>query len=166
MTPQERKGYLVLAALAVVVGLVAIALYAGMSRRNRIDACIFNLMRVGMAVQSVPPGQTQEWDQIGTGRGFFEDYASWPSRTSFPIEPHLFRCPVRARARSETGDVIDYRGPVRSLRRFEKDEVIAADRIGNHGSGDGGVVLLRDGQVFEARKDDAAWTQATSTTSD
>ncbi|HEU4339633.1 MAG TPA: hypothetical protein VFS19_06155 [Planctomycetota bacterium] len=152
--------------LAVVIGIAVLAVagvsVAGLRRVDRREQCLWNLSRVGMAVIAAEPANAAGWDRIGTGRRFFVDFADWPGPPPFPIDPRWFCCPQVGVV--EVGR-IDYRGPSLPLRGMDRNDPIAADRPGNHGSGEGGNVALRSGSVMSVSELDPAWTRAAATTS-
>jgi len=47
---------------------------------------------------------------------------------------------------------------------MDRNDPVAADRPGNHGSGEGGNVVLRGGSVKSVPEADPAWVRAASTT--
>jgi hypothetical protein len=159
----ERRSWILLGVLLVAVVGVGAAGLVGLKRAHHRETCLWQLSRVGIAVQASDPLHLAGWDRVGTGRRFFLDVANWPGPPPFPIDPEWFCCPMVG---APLIGRIDYRGPAKDFRRMDRDDVLVADRPGNHGSGSGGNVLLRSGTVRNAPEADPAWTRAVATTTD
>ena len=136
-----------------------------LDRLARREECLWNLSRIGMTLQATLPHRLAAWEAVGTGRQFFLDAPNWPGPPPVPIEPRLFACPVVGRPAPGAARV-DYRGPARSLKQLEPGDPVAADRPGNHGAGEGGNVVLRDGTWIAVGELEAAWVRAAQTTTD
>ena len=146
----------VLAAVGVAAALFTG--YASMQRASNGELCAAQLRVVYMAVRGGELLDSPRWDEVGTGRLFIANWEKWPSVKVRPFEPF---CPVKG-----TKDDIDYRGPAASPRKLRNDDAFLADRPGNHGPGQGGNVVFKDGRMVSARETDDAWAKAARTTSD
>ena len=159
----ERRSWILLGVVILAALGIGAAGLVGLNRAHHRETCLWQLSRMGIAVQASDPLHLGGWDRVGTGRRFFLDVANWPGPPPFPLDPRWFCCP-------EVGPPvvgrIDYRGPVKSYRQMDRDDVLVSDRPGNHGSGSGGNVLLKSGTVRYAPEADPAWVRAASTTTD
>jgi len=159
----DRRSLLVGALAAVVLVAFLIVTRVRLNRLARREECLWNLSRIGMTLQATLPQRLSGWDAVGTGRQFFLDAPTWPGPTPVPIGPEIFACPVLGKPEKLR---IDYRGPARTLRQLEPGDPVAADRAGNHGAGEGGSVVLRDGSWMAAGEENPAWVRAAQTTTD
>jgi hypothetical protein len=159
---KERSQYPVLL-LAVGAGLLFLSalflvFFVSMRKDSNEELCRANLTLIGMAIRVGELPSSPKWDAAGRGRDFYMNQEKWPSYQRRDID---VCCPVKA-----TRKEIDYRGPSKLLREIRNDEPIAADRVGNHGPGKGGNVLLKTGQVYTVTEQHALWIAAAQTTSD
>jgi hypothetical protein len=159
----ERRSLIIACVAGVVVLAVAGVSLAGLKRVDRREHCLWNLSRIGMVIIAAEPRKTAEWDRIGTGRLFFRDFEQWPGPPPFPFDPRWFCCPEVGKA---VPGRIDYRGPAASIRELDKDEPVVADKPGNHGAGEGGNIVFRNGSSRSVPEADPAWARAAATTSD
>jgi hypothetical protein len=150
--------WLGVAAGTLFVAAVVIIPFASMRKDSNEELCRANLTVIGMAIRVGELPSSPKWDAVGTGRGFFANYAKWPSYQQREFDPC---CPVKG-----TRKDIDYRGPARFLRELKNEEPMAADRVGNHGPGKGGNVLLKTGACHTVAENHALWAAAAQTTSD
>ena len=163
----ERTSYIVLAIVGFLLLMLALVAFVSMSKTDRREECRLHLMSVIMTVQSSSPADAEAWDRVATGRRFFSDLAHWPARSPRELDQKTFTCPVLGRSPGGLDPAnIDYRGPIKSIRNLQTTDVLAADRIGNHGPREGGNVLLRGGDIQAVGEDDVAWAKAATTTSD
>lgn len=132
--------------------------FVPMKKESNEELCRINLHMIGLSIRDGELLSSPKWDASGNGRAFFASQEKWPCYQKIPFDPC---CPVK-----NTRKEIDYRGPARLLREIRNEEPIAADRIGNHGPGKGGNVLLKTGQVYTVPETHALWTAAAQTTSD
>jgi len=132
--------------------------FVSMKKDSNEELCRANLTIIGMAIRGGELPSSPKWDAVGRGREFLASQERWPSYQKREFDPC---CPVKG-----TRKEIDYRGPARFLRELKNDEPMAADRIGNHGPGKGGNVLLKTGQVYTVPETHALWAAAALTTSD
>lgn len=146
------------AAGTLFVSSLFLVFFVSMRKDSNEELCRANLTIIGMAIRVGELPSSPKWDAAGRGREFFANYAKWPSYQQRDFDPC---CPVKA-----TRKEIDYRGPATPLREIRNDEPMAADRIGNHGPGKGGNVLLKTGQVHTVPESHALWSVAARTTSD
>lgn len=147
-------------ACGVILVSLAVAAMVSARRASLPELCRGNLRLIDRAMRAGDLFSSDTWDAAGTGRQFLLNHPAWPVRQGVPSDLDL-SCPVKGNTR-----VIDYRGPARRLREMKNDEAICADRPGNHGADAGGNVLLRDGTVLEAGREEEPWRAAMETTSD
>jgi hypothetical protein len=159
----DRRSLLVGGVAGVVLLALVVAAWVRLDRVRRREECLWNLSRIGMTLQSTLPHRLSGWDGVGTGRQFFLDAPNWPGPPPVPIGPELFVCPVLGKPGKPR---VDYRGPAKMLKQLEPGDPVVADRPGNHGSGEGGNVVLRNGSWIVAGELDAAWVRAGQTTTD
>lgn len=157
----ERRSLIAAAGAGVVLLAVGGVALAGLRKVDRRETCLWNLSRVAMAVIAAEPRASEGWDKIGAGRKFFVDSPDWPGPPPFPMDPRWFCCPEVGRPAPGR---IDYRGPAGPIRRMDREDPIVADRPGNHGAGNGGNVVLRNGAVKAVTEADPSWLRASSTT--
>ena len=74
----------------------------------------------------------------------------------------LYACPVKGIA-PPPGST-DYRGPAADANTYTPTMIIGADKVGNHGAGNGGHVILKNGTITLAAESDALWIQAATQT--
>jgi hypothetical protein len=158
----DRKSWPVLllavGACTLFLSAIALVLFASMKKEANEELCRANLTVIGMAIRVGDLPSSPKWDGAGLGRAFFANHAKWPSYQQRDFDP---RCPVKA-----TNKEIDYRGPARFLRELKNDDPMAADRVGNHGPGKGGNVLLKTGACHTVSENHVLWAAAAQTTSD
>jgi hypothetical protein len=158
----DRKPYPVLllagGALVAVLAALFLVFFVSMRKESSEELCRANLTVLGMAIRVGDLPNSPKWDAIGTGRDFFRNQDKWPTYQQREVD--LF-CPVKG-----TRKECDYRGPAKVLREIRNDQPMAADRIGNHGPGKGGNVLLKTGQVHTVSETHPLWAAAAQTTSD
>ena len=145
-------------AALLFLGALFVVFFVSMRKDSSEELCRANLTLVGMAIRVGELPDSPKWDRAGRGRDFFMNQEKWPAYQQRDID--LF-CPVKA-----TRKDIDYRGPALPLREIKNGEPIASDRVGNHGPGKGGNVLLKTGQVYTVSESHALWVAAARTTSD
>lgn len=159
---RERSPYpvLILAVAAGTLFLCAIFLvfFVSMKRDSNEELCRANLTIIGIAIRGGELPDSPKWDKVGRGREFFANQPNWPTYQPREIDPF---CPVK-----NTRKDLDYRGPAKALREIGSEEPIVADRIGNHGPGKGGNVLLKTGAVHTVPENHALWAAAARTTSE
>lgn len=160
MSDRKPAPVLLFAGGAGVLFIAALLLvfFVSMKKDSNEEMCRVNLTMIGMAIRDGELPSSPKWDAMGRGRGFFADKDRWPRYQKMEFDPC---CPVK-NARKE----IDYRGPAKALRELRNDEPMAADRIGNHGPGKGGNVLLKTGQVYTVPEAHPLWAAAAHSTSD
>lgn len=74
----------------------------------------------------------------------------------------IFFCPLTGN-RVTTGRT-DFRGPAKDVNTLAEEDAVGADIPGNHGSDEGGNVLLKLGSVQGHSQTEAAWLKADRTT--
>ena len=145
---------LIVLAVATLGGLGSIALIVSMRamRRAAEVSCANNLNQLWRAHNI----QISQFHSAGpmtdeTGEAF------WLYLTQKlvvgPSMPELFKCPY---AGSLPGPC-DYRGPRQSVNKFIADDPVGADKPGNHGVGNGGNVLQKQGHVQHCEEGSALW---------
>jgi hypothetical protein len=145
--------------LAVLaLGSVLVVSFVSMRERSRDEECRGRLLLVHLAVRAGDLLDAPAWDAAATGRAFLALRDRWPTRQRRDLD---LTCPVKG-GRED----LDYRGPAVSIRSLAATDPLAADRVGNHGPGKGGNVLLKNGSVFAGTETDPAWRRASETTSD
>jgi len=150
--------YLAVAAGVLLVSSLILVFFVGVKKDSDEELCRGNLMIIGIAIRGGDLPSSPKWDSVGRGREFFANYENWPTLQKRVFDPC---CPVKG-----TKKEIDYRGPAKPLREIGNDEPMAADRIGNHGPGKGGNILMKTGQVYTVPETHALWSTASQTTSD
>jgi len=160
MTSRRIHPAVLITGIVAAVFLLGVMLVAYVSMRNRADheICGANLLVIYRSICTGDLLDSPRWDAAPTGRYFLANPKAWPTRQHLPMD---LSCPVR----NVPGD-LDYRGPAVSLRKLKNEDPICADRVGNHGAGKGGNVLLRTGAVHACDEKDALWLRAAETTSD
>jgi len=158
----DRKPFPVLllagGAVALIVAALLVVSFVSMKKDSAEELCRANLTLLGMAIRVGELPNSTKWDAVGRGRDFFRNQEKWPTYQQRDLD---YFCPVKG-----TKKDCDYRGPAKPLREIANDQPMAADRVGNHGPGKGGNVLLKTGQVFTVAEKDALWAAAAETTSD
>jgi len=143
--------------IIVVIGILAClvlpsAHHPGI-RQSRKTACAQNLRQLYQLATVYSSQHQGEWLQPGE-EGLWLGLA----RTQPPlIEPEwleVLLCPVLGE--SEPGDC-DFRASRLPYPGLAKDDVLGADKEGNHGEEYGGNVLLKDGSVQEVERKDPLW---------
>jgi len=132
--------------------------FVSMKKDSNEELCRANLTIIGIAIRGGELPSSPKWDAAGRGREFFLNQEKWPAYQKRDID---VCCPVKA-----TRKEIDYRGPARLLRELKNGDPMVSDRVGNHGPGKGGNVLLKTGQVCTVPETHALWAAAAQTTSD
>ena len=186
----------------LIVGL------SGARTRAHLTHCRNNLRRLGEDAiafhetdAQIRSRVIQHWEGIrggpvnldAHGRGFWQSVRLVRYSTKVPPDgirydvrdPDMFDCPVDGLHDPDwdTPETIDYRGPAvafppRRLKDFDPGVPFAADRVGNHGPGEGGFVLylnltvrervpeLGVDRVVQADAEGAAWVRAAESTTD
>jgi prepilin-type N-terminal cleavage/methylation domain-containing protein len=78
--------------------------------------------------------------------------AYWAAVLGPGADPGLLVCPLSKGAR--------YRGPAADPTPLPPMAVIGSDAPGNHGEGEGGYILFKNGEVRACRETDALWKLA------
>ncbi len=88
------------------------------------------------------------------------------TKTSPPlIDPSLadiYDCPISPGLGGI--DNCEYRGPASDVNAYGDDDPVAADIDGNHGPGEGGIVLRKSGDVMNYAATDTLWQAAAERT--
>ena len=135
--------FLVVIVIAIL-GSLLLPPICGHPTRRRI-ACEHNLMqlyKLGVVYSSTHKG---EWPEIA-GEELWLSF----TKTTPPLIPPEHRsilfCPVLGEER-ETGT--DYLGPKLPWKKLGPQDPLGGDKPGNHGEGESGCVLFKDGRVEE-----------------
>ena len=59
----------------------------------------------------------------------------------------------------------DYRGPAENVNTYADGDPVGADKIGNHGAGEGGNILRKSGDIMSVAETDPLWVNAAAKTS-
>jgi len=133
--------------MAIVIVLFAILVIAiNRARyRGKITECKRNLKALGTYI-NVNEKYTK------TGREFWLELLGKKELDKLAQnDKYILKCPLCGRVNgNHTIQSVDYRGPKKDILNYKKNEPIGADRIGNHGPGKGGNILLMDLSVHES----------------
>jgi type II secretory pathway pseudopilin PulG len=139
----------IVAVVTILVALLVPGLHDG-RRGNRGTGCASNLRQLyqlGTIYASTHQGRWPE------AKG--EDLWLSFTRSTPPLleldARRVLACPLRGEE-LEPGQT-DYEGPLQPASTLKPGDVLGGDKSGNHGEGDGGNVLHRDGSLTEARPD-------------
>ena len=168
MQSHKEKWLIVIAltALVAIFSAMVITSYLRSNRNSRVTSCVSNLsqlwkMQWNYAVHFGGPDKRMPTE---TGGAFWLVLR----RTDPPLIDDMlltiFSCPVKGRR--PLRDATDFRGPhidVNSTKIGDGDPV-GADKIGNHGSGKGGNVIRKSGDVITVPEDDPFWLLAAEKT--
>ena len=158
----DRRLYLVLGGVALVVFCACLVAYVSMRRHDRSDDCVLNMRRISLALLSAMNQRDERWDAIAPGRAFWAAYPNWPTRHD-QLSPANLVCPVYGR--STAGVDIEYRGPAKSYRLLDHEDAVCSDRDVNHGKLPLNV-LFKDGSCRPFPPDSDGWRKSLTTTSD
>jgi prepilin-type N-terminal cleavage/methylation domain-containing protein len=128
----------------VVVGLLACLLVPsfvcgrGPARRTACASNLRHLYQAGLLYSSTHRGA---WP-AATGSALWLAFVRTSPPLIGPDELDVLSCPVRGEG--EPGRC-DYLGPRKPASGLKPGDALAADRPGNHGEGEAGNVLLKDG---------------------
>jgi len=130
---------------AAVIAAALLVPSVGGHGHGRLGACAGNLRQLYQLGAVYAATHRGEWPRA-TGS---ELWISFTHSTPPLIDPdslEVLLCPVK----DQSGiGACDYLGPRKPVSELKSDEALAADKPGNHGTGRGGNVLLKDGSVLE-----------------
>lgn len=131
----------------IVVGIAAAVTVPALLRGKRNDLlakCQWNLKTLG---ESASADSTMGPPTKERGGAYWETVAR-----KAKLKPELLSCPL--------APPFKYRGPVSDPATLPPLAPIGADAVGNHGEGEGGNVLLKNGEVRAVREEDPHWKMA------
>jgi type II secretory pathway pseudopilin PulG len=147
----------------VIIGILAALLLPAIAtaiRNAKVAACANNQSQLWkMAncymVQFGGPGKLLP---VETGGAFWLKL----SQTTPPLIDaslkDIFGCPVKGSP--PAAGTTDYRGPAANANAAADGEIIGADKVGNHGTGYGGNVIRKSGDVQTVAESDPLWIKA------
>ncbi len=164
---KKRSGWVLLGMVGggVAVAVAAASLFTVVSQaaqvRERRTQCGNNLRILWQSMdvyRTVYGGQNRQLPSETRGHFWLK-----LTRTPQPMlqDPNVLFCPV-AESLVSVGKT-DYRGPLRDANTLEPGDLLGADQDrprNNHGPGQGGNVVLHNGQVAHYRETDPQWVRA------
>jgi len=151
-----------------VLGVLAALLLPAIARATRnakLTRCVNNLSQLwkmqhnymvqyGGVEKSMPREKGEEfWLKLTTTRP--------PLIDSTLMD--IYQCPMEG---SPNAGTVDYRGPAMFVGVLADGDAVGADKVGNHGSSEGGNVLRKSGDVQTCSESDRLWRSAGSTTTE
>lgn len=154
----------------LAVSAIALALIAAMTipavkaaqDKSKTDLCANNLKNLWtvMSNYAVAFGGPSKSLPTETGEAFWLKLSKPPTVLIDPASCDRYQCPVEG-----TEDAgCDYRGPAANVNRYADGDPVGADVDGNHGTGSGGNVIRKSGDVEDVPADHALWKLAAQKT--
>jgi hypothetical protein len=143
-----------------IVGVRAALLFPAIAKATKnakVTSCAANLRQLWTMQNNymVQFGGTQKRMSSETGRDFWLRLSKPPSTLIDASLKDIYRCPVKG-GYSEC----DYRGPSSDVNLYGDGDPVGADMSENHGSSEGGNVLLKSGDLQTVESRDRHWTLA------
>jgi len=144
------RTFLIILVIFGVLAAFADSQFKKSIRNARVTACAMNMrslwqISTNYSIQYCPPYRRIRTDFLDLQKG------QRPVLTDFRV----FFCPLSGE--KVRPGYCSYLGPFNNLRLADGREIVAADRPGNHGPGEGGFVLLKTGDIFHAPASDPVW---------
>lgn len=168
MNRARRSGFTLVELLVVIV---IIAILAGLLlpaitravRSGRLTADANNLSQLWktMYAYSIDYGGRHKIMPHETGGAFWLKLTTTPKPLIDDFD--IFDCPLSPQP-AQPG-FCEYRGPAEDVNRYASNDPVGADIDGNHGQGEGGVVLRQGGDVMNYPATDPIWVNAGTKTS-
>jgi hypothetical protein len=147
--------------LAGVLAALLLPAIARATRNAKATACCNNLSQLWKLQHHymVSFGGTAKSMPRETGGAFWLKL----SQLVDPSLAEIYGCPFKGMANAP--GTTDYRGPAGNGNTCADGDPVGADKINNHGPGEGGSVLRKSGDVMTVQESDPLWTIARTKTS-
>ena len=155
------KGLVILMIVVCITAVLLVPAFYRADRNRRFTSCTSHLSQLWKMQwnYAVHFGGFQKLMPVQTGSEFWLEL----TRTDPPLIDQtlrdVFQCPVRGWS---PGLPCAFRGPNGNLNnnQFADGDPVGADRIDNHGNGEGGNVLRKSGDVITVSATDELWAAA------
>jgi hypothetical protein len=130
------------------------------TRNAKVISCVNNQSQLWKMMNNymVMYGGSRKAMPSTTGGAFWLEL----SRTSPPlVDPSMmdiYECAVEGGPNA--AGTTDYRGPAGNVNTFGDGDPVGADKVGNHGRGEGGNVVRKSGDIQTVSEMDPLWTAA------